>query len=257
MGFMGRRRGIAARNLALCFPEWDDAKRETVLRGHFAALGMGIFELGLAWWAADERLRRVCRVTGLEHLDAALARGRGVLLLSGHFSTLELAMRLLILFRPIHGVYRPHGNPVMDFHMTRRRAHHAEQAIPRDDVRGMAKCLRANQALWFAPDQNFGHKGSVFVDFFGVTAATNTATARLAKMTGAAVVPFACRRLPECAGYELSLSPALAEFPDADVVAATQRVNQALEDAVRAAPEQYFWIHRRFKDRPPGEAEFY
>jgi len=253
MPWMTRRRNIAACNLALCFPTWSEQQRANLLREHFAALGIGVLEMGLAWWASNARLRRVSTVHGLHHLDAALAQKKGVILVSGHFSTLELAMRIFILHRPMYGVYRPHEHPVIDAQMRKNRSRHAQQAIPRHDVRAMVRCLRANHALWFAPDQDFTGKGHVFVDFFGIRAATNTATARLASMTGAAVIPFICRRLAGCAGYELILSPPLENFPGPDITLATERINQVLEQAVHHAPEQYFWIHRRFKSRPPKE----
>ncbi len=261
MRFMPRRRHIVDTNLRLCFPEWDEATRTAQVRAHFAALGIGLLELADAWWATDAKLRAWVNIQGLEHLDAGLAKGRGVLLLSAHFSNLELGARLLLLHRAIHGVYRPHENPVLNWLMTRNRERYAEAAIPRDDVRAMMRCLKKNGVLWFAPDQNFGHKHSVFADFFGVPAATNTATARLAEMTGAAVVPFFCHRLPHGQGYRITLQPALEDFPATAspdwLQQATQRVNHVIEDAIRQAPEQYFWVHRRFKDRPPGAPDVY
>jgi len=217
-------------------------------------------EVGIAWWTPRRRLLQAGKVIGAEHAASALAQGQGVLLLGAHYTTLEISAALLASLSDVRFsiVYRPHENPVMEYLFQRQRVRSARQAIARDDIKGMVRALRAGQVVWFAPDQNYGHKHSLFSPFFGVPAATNIATSRLAKLTGAAVVPFASRRQPgTLAGYEVELLPPLQNFPSDDVQQDTDRLNEMLAAQIRRSPEQYLWIHRRFKDRPPGEDDVY
>lgn len=257
---LGRRRARIARiNVDLCFPELAAAERAALVRRHFAAFGIGLFELGLAWWASDRRLRRLVSCHGLEHLHAALARGKGVVLLSAHFTTLEIGGRLLAVSAgtlPLKALYRRNENPVMDRLMRGNRERQFGTPIRREDIRGMLRALKHGEAVWYASDQNFGHKGGVFAPFFGVPAATNTATTRLTTMSGAAVVPFFTRRLPD-GRYEQIIGPALDDFPGPSPETDAERINALIEDWVRQAPEQYFWTHRRFKDRPDDGPRFY
>ena len=251
-----RRRRIARINLELCFPDLDANSRTDLLHRHFRALGQGVIETAVSWWTPARRLAGRSRIEGLEHLQAALARGRGVILLSAHFTTLEIAGRLLALHAPFHVLYRSHKNPVFERVMRRARERHFERAIAREDLRGMLASLKANMPVWYAPDQDYGREKSVFVPFFGVPAATITATSRLAAASGAAVVPFFPQRL--AAGrYVLRLLPALEDFPGETPEADAARLNRLLEDAIRSAPEQYLWVHRRFKTRPAGTAGVY
>jgi KDO2-lipid IV(A) lauroyltransferase len=254
---MGRRRRIASANVGLCFPALSPGERARLVAATFESAGIALFEVAMAWWATDRRLRALGRVEGLEHLDAALGRGRGVILLSGHFTTLEIGARLLRLHRPFRPMYRPTKNPVWDHVMRGARERHVEQALDRRDVRGTLRALRANDPVWYAPDQDYGREHSVFAPFFGVTAATITATARLAGISGAAVVPFFQYRLPGAGGYAATVYPALEGFPSGDALADAERVNRIIEDRVREHPDQYLWTHRRFKTRPAGEESVY
>ena len=255
--FAHRRRKIASVNLKRCFPELDENQQLNLLKKHFESLGMGLFEMFSAWWLSDKRLKSLGQIQGMEHLHTALAGGKGVILLSAHFTSLEIGSRFLIMQTIIHGVYRPHENPVIEAFMKKNRENHAEKAIPREDVRDMLRSLKNNKSLWFAADQNFGHKGSVFADFFGIPAATNTATIRLAEISGAAVVPFFTQRLENKEGYKIILQPTLDNFPSGDILKDVLRINQLIESQIRQAPEQYLWVHRRFKDRPNNEKSFY
>jgi len=250
--FSPRRVRIARINLELCFPELDAAARRALVHAHFRSLGIGAVETAMSWWTPERRLRNLAHIEGLEHLQAAHARGRGVILLAGHFTTLEIGGRLLALHAPFHVHYREHKNPVFEAVMKRAREARFEKAIPRGNMRAMVRSLKDNTAVWYAPDQNYGAEQSVFVPFFGVPAATITATSRLARISGAAVVPFFQQRLPGTAGYRLTLMPALADFPGEDETADAVRVNALIEQAIRRAPEQYLWTHRRFKTQPPG-----
>ncbi|RME35554.1 MAG: LpxL/LpxP family Kdo(2)-lipid IV(A) lauroyl/palmitoleoyl acyltransferase [Gammaproteobacteria bacterium] len=247
------RRHIAAVNLRLCFPALSEEERQRLLERHFESLGMGIVETAMSWWTPPNRLRHLGHIEGLENLHHALERGKGVLLLSAHFTSLEIGGRLLARQVPFHVMYRRHKNPLFERVMRKARERNFEKAIDRDDLRGLLRSLRANMPVWYAPDQDHGRHHSVFVDFFGIPAATVTATARLARISGAAVVPFFPERLPGNRGYRLRVLPALEHFPSGDDRHDTLRINRLLEQEIARIPEQYLWVHRRFKTRPEGE----
>jgi len=255
--FAAGRRRVAQVNLALCFPELDGRARRRLLREHFAALGMGLIEMAMAYWESGPRLQRLARLEGIEHLQRALARKRGVILLSAHFTTLEIGGRLLSLGTPFHVLYREHKNPVIEGVMHRARTRNFDRAIPRQDLHALLQSLRENMPVWYAPDQDHGIRHGVFAPFFGIPAATLTATSRLARLSGAAVIPFIPTRLPHAAGYRLRLYPPLEDFPGASPEADTRRINALLEAHIREQPEQYLWVHRRFKTRPPGAPGVY
>ena len=211
---------------------------------------MGLFEFARAWWGGLGPIRRNVRIEGLEHLRALQEQGRGVLLVSGHFMTLEMCGRLLCDHVPLSGMYRVHRNPVMEWAVKRGRLRYAGAMYGNGDIRGAVRHLKRGGFLWYAPDQDMRGKDTVFAPFFGVPASTITATHQLARLTGCAVVPFFHRR--EGARYVLRVAPPLGSFPSEDVVADTTRVNAAIEAMVREAPAQYLWIHRRFKRQPEG-----
>jgi KDO2-lipid IV(A) lauroyltransferase len=250
------RRRIAARNLALCFPALDDAARASLLGQHFAALGIGLFEFARAWWGSIAPLRRGLQVDGLEHVEAARAGGRGVIVISGHFTTLEICGRLLCDHVPLAGMYRPHAQAAMEWAVKRGRLRYAAAMFGRDELRPALRHLKQGGLLWFAPDQDTRRGDSVFVPFFGRPASSLTSTHQLARLSGAAVLAFAHVRRPD-GGYTLRLSPAFADFPSEDAVADTARVMAAIEGMARAAPAQYLWIHRRFKRQPDGGEDLY
>jgi KDO2-lipid IV(A) lauroyltransferase len=252
-----RRRRIAETNLGLCFPELDKPERKALLKDHFRSLGMGMVETAMSWWTPEARLKPLVRIEGLEHLEAALARGKGVILLSGHFTSLEIGGRLLALFAPFHVLYRRHKNPLFEATMKRARERNYEKAIPREDMRAMLRSLKQNMPVWYAADQDYGREKSVFAPFFGVPAATITATTRLAHSSCAAVVPFFQHRLEDNSGYLLKLYPALENFPGESPEADAECLNRIIEERIREMPEQYLWVHRRFKTRPQGELLLY
>lgn len=248
-----RRRFVALKNLELCFPEKSVAEREQIADAHFKALGVGAFEAGLAWWASDARLRRHCDLVGFEHLRAVQTQGRGALLLTGHFTTLELGARLLCLAgQPFHAMYRPYNNAVADFFMHRwREARSGLPALPRDELRPLVRALREGRAIWYAPDQVLDLRSNVSAPFFGVPALTLTATSKLAQIGHAAVVPYFPARIN--GRWRVTVLPALDDFPTEDEAADAARVNRVIEHGIRQAVPQYFWTHRRFKWRPAGE----
>ncbi|PLR60133.1 lipid A biosynthesis lauroyl acyltransferase [Pseudomonas sp. QC2] len=255
----GERRRIAARNLELCFPEKSAKERKRLLKENFASTGIAFFEMAMSWWWARQRLARLAHVEGLEHLKQAQLDGKGVILMALHFTTLEIGAALLGQKHTIDGMYREHGNALFDFVQRRGRERHNldSLAVEREDVRGMLKLLRAGRAIWYAPDQDYGAKQSIFVPLFGIQAATVTATSKFARLGKALVVPFTQERLADGSGYRLVIHPPLTDFPGESDEVDCLRINQWVEASVRECPEQYLWTHRRFKSRPPGEAKLY
>lgn len=255
----GRRRQIARANLDLCFPSWTEARREQVTREIMESIGIAFFETGMAWFWPKWRLQRLYTVEGLEHLVAARENGVGVILMAFHFTHIDIGAKLLGLSFSIDGTYRPHNNPVYDYIQRTGRERHsmAGQAIPREDVRAMVKALRSGRAIWYAPDQDYGAKHSIFVPLFGIPAATVTATSQLARLGKAAVIAFTQTRKADGKGYHLKIYAPLENFPSADEMADTVRINQFVEARILEQPEQYLWVHRRFKTRPEGEPDLY
>ena len=247
------RRPVAEANIALCFPELDARQQAELVDAHLRDIGLMLVEFALGWMGSDEAITQLpFTIEGLEHLERARAEGRGVLLVGGHFSHLELCARLVSQRIRIAGMYRRMDSAVFEWAVLRARLHYAEAMFEKDDIRGTVKYLRNGGTLWYAPDQDMRSKDNVFVPFFGVPAATITATHHLARMGNAVVIPFFHRRLPGNAGYALRLGAPLEGVPSADVVEDTARVNTCIEQMVREAPEQYLWVHKRFKTRPPG-----
>ena len=255
----GDRRRIAARNLELCFPDKTAAERERLLKENFASTGIAFFEMAMSWWWSKPRLAKLAHVEGLEYLEQAQREGKGVILMAFHFTTLEIGAALLGQQHTIDGMYREHNNALFDFIQRRgRERHNADSlAVERDDVRGMLKLLRSGRAIWYAPDQDYGAKQSIFVPLFGIPAATVTATSKFAKLGKAKVVPFTQQRLADGSGYKLVIHAPLSDFPGESDEADCLRINQWVERAIRECPEQYLWAHRRFKTRPPGEPKLY
>lgn len=252
-----KRRRVAEKNIALCFPELDAGTQRRLLDAHMRDLGMMMMEFTLGWLASDRAVARIpARIEGLEHLRAAQAQGRGVLLVGGHFSHLELCARLVSQHIPIAGMYRRMDSDVFEWVVLRARLGYAQAMFDKDDLRGTVKYLRGGGILWYAPDQDMRSKDNVFVPFFGQPAATITATHHLARMGRACVIPFFHRRL-EDDSYILRLEAPLDPFPTQDVTIDTALVNRAVEAMVREAPEQYLWVHKRFKTRPPGSPSVY
>jgi KDO2-lipid IV(A) lauroyltransferase len=245
--FRHRERRIAAINIALCLPELDARGRRRLLQAHFASLGCAVFETGLVWWASARRWRRLVRFEGEEHLRAALARGRGALLLSAHFTALESGARALTLLGPASIMYLTPKNALIAELSRRGRARHTVQAISSEQVRDLLQNLKRNLPVWYAPDQRFTDKNSALVPFFGHPVASNVATSRLARISGAPVLPFFPARRSDNRGYVISIHPPFENFPSADPVADTQRFHELIEAQVRRHPEQYIWAYKRLR----------
>ena len=245
----------ARRNMELCLPDLSSAARESLLNEHFASLGVALLEIPFAWWSTPERLAKITQFEGVEHLHAALARRRGVILLTAHFTSLEMAGRTLLALAPVSFLYRPTKNAVLAYALKRFRTARGGHAIPRDDIRAFISALKHNECVWYAPDQSYRKKGAEMVRLFGIPAATNTLTSRLARMTGATVLPYFFQRLPGTRGYRAVIHPPLpvSDCPADD----TERFNRMIEAQVRLAPEQYLWIHRRFKGLSQDYPDYY
>jgi KDO2-lipid IV(A) lauroyltransferase len=246
---LSRRRHIAKVNLDLAFPMLSPRERKQLLKNHFRAIGIGFIESAMGWWSKESELSKYTKISGLQNLDNALSHGKGVILVSAHFTTLEITGHMLGIKRPLHVLYRKNENPVLESFLKSGRERHAASTIHRDDIKKMIRTLKNSGIVWFAFDQDYKHKNKVFSEFFGVMAATNTATTRLAKITKAAVLPFFARRNQDFT-YELEIGEEITDFGKLDEQTGTDILNQKIEAAVKLAPEQYLWAHRRYKTQP-------
>ncbi len=262
LGWLGfyllpERRRITRTNIGLAFPKLEEKTRQKLVRQNFCFATQAVFESALAWWASEQRLKSLVRVEGLEHVDAALEKGKGVILLGGHYTTLEMGGRLIALYINGYGTYKRAHNPLFEAVMAGNRQRYFAGLIRSTDMRRILRRLKDNKVIWYAPDQDFGIQHSVFAPFMGVPTATLTITARLAERSGSLVLPFYSEQLADNKGYALRIAPPLQNYPTDNDIADATAVNQAIEDQVQRAPAQYLWGHRRFKTRPHGEPLFY
>lgn len=253
----GSRRFVVERNLELCFPELGEAERKALAKRHFESLGMSVIEMGLGRWASDRFHERVGTLIGIEHLEAAVAAGKGVILLSAHFTTLEIMGRKLAMVSPpFDAVYRRNRSDFITELMRSGREVSADASIEKRDIKRMVRSLRHGRPVWYAPDQSYDRKGSAVIEFFGVPTMHTTATSTLARLGRAVTLPYFPRRLPDRT-YEFTIGPPLDDFPSDDEVEDTRKYVRALEAHIRRCPEQYFWIHRKFKNLPDGYPDYY
>lgn len=254
--FARSRRHIAEVNIAKCFPQLSADEQRKLVRKIMHSTGKSIVETAVALWGPDRQLKPRYSIHGIEHIHAAQATGRGILLIGGHFTTLDLAGRIMSFHFKCDMLYRKDANELIAYAMASARERYAGNAIVRSDTRQLIKNLRQGNIVWYAPDQDYGTKYSVFAPFFGVQAATMVATARIAQLGQAVAVPFSHYR-DENNHYHIVIEPALEDYPTGDDVIDATRINQVIETAVAKHPDQYLWVHRRFKNRPEGEASFY
>ncbi len=253
-----RRRHIAEVNIRLCFPEQSPAEQQALVRKTFHSNGIGIMEIGLAWFRNPKAFRTITEVHGLEHIEAAQARGNGILLLGGHYSTLDLGGSLVSLFIEADVMQRDHNNPLMNAIMTRARERRYGVALGSKDLRGLLKRLKQNRTVWYATDQDYGRKGIVFAPFFNVPAGSITATSRITERSGCTVIPFSHFRREGKPGYDIYFHPPLLDYPSGDDLKDATLVNHTIEQEIRRHPDQYLWMHRRFKTRPsPDDPDLY
>jgi len=257
--FKSRRKTIAKRNIEVCFPTLTVNEQHEMLRNNFINTGIAFMEIGMAWWWSSRRLAKLLSFEGLEHLKA-VPEGRGTMLLGIHYTTLEIGGAAVSMVTQMDGMYRAHGNPVFDYIQASGRVSKGKGdtvVFERRDVRGSMKALKKGRTLWYGPDQDYGLGQGLFAPFFGISAATVYATARFADKTGAAVVPFNHIRLPGSRGYKISFHPALESFPSGDDLVDATRINKLIEKFILLQPDQYLWVHRRFKNRPEGDPDIY
>lgn len=253
----GERRRVVLANLRLCFPDLHEQERVQLARNHFAVFTRSLLEHGILWWGSRERVLRMVRIEGLQHWHAV--RDRPVIWLSPHFVGLDMGGIRLTAEFPLVSVYSKQKNPVFDAVLLhgRTRLGLTELYSRQDGIRPVAKAIKKGLPFYYLPDMDFGERDSMFVPFFGIPAATITGLARIAALTGAVVVPAVTTQLPGGAGYVLRFYPAWDHYPSGDLAADTRRMNAFIEERVREMPEQYYWLHKRFKTRPPGEQKIY
>ena len=249
------RRKVALINLRLCFPEKSEAEREQIARDHFIAFSRAVIDRTLGWWASRERLERIIRITGVEHLNDP--EGRPVIMLSPHFVGLDAGATRISMFVRGCSVYSNQKNPVFNKLLYDGRIRFTDAVLlsRQDGMRKIIKAMKDGYKFYYLPDMDFGPKESIFVPFFGVQAATIPGVSRLARLTGARVVACITRQVAD--GYETVIMPPLENFPGASVEADTAFINRFIESQVLNMPEQYFWLHKRFKTRPAGEQRYY
>lgn len=251
------RRRVVERNLEVCFPELPAAERKALARSHFESVGASIVEMAMGWFGPERTIRERVEIEGRANLEAALAVGRGVILYSGHFTSFEFLFPALApLCTRLCGMYKVQRNPVMNMMMNKGRGRNMDRLFAKDSVKDMLRELARNSVVWYASDQYFSGKSSALIPFFNTPAMTNTSISRIARVSGAVVLPYAGRRLPGDT-YVLSIGAPLADFPSDDPVADTRRLIAQLEDTIRECPEQYWWVHQRFKGRPAPYPDIY
>lgn len=254
-----KRRRVAEINIDLCFPELSPVDRKRLVAEHFALLGRSVLERGIFWWSSRQRIERLVRFHGEEKIRAELAAGRPVILLAPHFLGLDGGGVAVTMRFDIVSIYSTQTNPVFNRVLLAGRSRFGNQLLlsREDGVRATVKAMKAGRPFYYLPDLNPRRRDAVFVPFFGIPTATITGLPRLAKAAGATVLPCVTRMLPGAAGYETTIGDAWPDFPGPDPVADAARMNAWIENEIRRMPEQYYWVHRRFKTRPQGEPRPY
>ncbi|MBP9713222.1 MAG: lipid A biosynthesis acyltransferase [Sterolibacterium sp.] len=255
---LGReRRRVTLTNLRLCFPQMSEAERAVLARQHFAAFGRSFIERGLLWWATPARLRRIVRVEGLAHLDACI--GRPIILLVPHFVGLDMGWTRLTLERDMVSIYANQKNLLFNAALYKGRTRFGDSRLlsRQEGTRPALRAMRAGLPFYYLPDMDYGERDTIFVPFFGMPAATITGLSRLARLGDAVVIPIITRMEPGGRGYVVEIGSAWTDFPGESIEEDTRRMNAYIEQEVLKRPEQYFWLHKRFKTRPPGELSPY
>jgi KDO2-lipid IV(A) lauroyltransferase len=250
------RRLVTRTNLQKCFPQMPEDEREALARRHFRAFCRSFIDRGVLWWSPAERIRAMVRLEGVEHLRAYPEKR--VILFAPHFVGLDAALSRISLDYPLAMMYSRQKDARFEELLYRGRTRFGGHMFPRQaGLKEAFAAIAAGKLYYYLPDLDHGPKRAVFVPFFGVPAATVTALAYIARTSGAAVMPCVTRMLPGGEGYVVRFHPAWTDFPSGDDTADARRMLAFVEERVLEMPEQYFWLHKRFKTRPPGEARFY
>ncbi|MDH5631388.1 MAG: lysophospholipid acyltransferase family protein [Gammaproteobacteria bacterium] len=257
--FFGSRRRVVEQNLSACFPETPKPELNTLVRRNFHETGKAVAATGIAWWGSRRRLENMFRLIGEQHLEAARETGRPVILLVGHCVALEIAGCYMAGRHKLVDIYRKPRNRLLDAVIRNRRTRWGQGTLAefKDGLKPVVRALKQDHWFFYLPDQDFGRKRSIFVPFFGVQAATLPTLAKLCKLTNAIVVPCFINQLPRAEGFEIIFEPALENYPEGDDYNDAVKMNQVTESLIRRYPDQYFWLHKRFKTRPDGEPRFY
>ena len=250
-----RRVQIARVNLGLCFPDLTPEAHTQLLQANLRSTAEGLIETGTTWLHPEKLKDLTVRFIGLEHLDRT-ETDPGILIIGMHFATLDLAGALLSRQRPFNVMYKTNKNPVLEWLMQRGRGHHFKQALDQHNIRGVIRNLKAGNRLWYAPDQDYGRQNAVFAPFFGMPAATTTAANRIARLTGAKVVFMSHYRHAD-GSYSVVIKTPETPFPTQSDLEDTSLINSHIEHAINDAPEQYWWVHRRFKSTEQGRSTLY
>ncbi|MBI80272.1 MAG: hypothetical protein CMQ51_07600 [Gammaproteobacteria bacterium] len=256
--FARKRRKIADSNIKICFPRLNQEEKINLRKKHFECLGISLTELSMAWFGSKEKIRSLIKINGKENLEIALSKGKGVILFCGHFTTFEFFFPALESVYPkISAMYRSQKNELLNKIMTKGRERSIDHLYPEENVRDMIKSLSNNYIVWYAPDQSYQQKYSSLINFFGIPTMTNTATSRIAKISGAAVLTYFCKRLPNNKGYILDIGKPIKNFPTGNINLDTQYLMDELQSYIKECPEQYNWIHRKFKGSPKPYSNLY
>lgn len=251
------RRLVANINLQKCFPDMSEAQRAQLVRDHFKMFGRGLLERTILWWGSAARISSLIRVEGVEHFEAI--KDKPSILLTPHFVGMDVGGQWIAQHTDTVCMYANQRSLYLTELLLRKRARFRKQLLysRQQGLRPILKGMREGKPLIYPPDQDQGVRDGAFIPFFGVPTATMTSVPRLAQTTNAKVVPSITRVLPGAAGYVLTFYPAWENYPTGDDIADTRRMNEFIEQRILEMPEQYFWLHKRFKTRPEGEASFY
>jgi len=253
--FMTELRKTAYSNISNCFPEKKQSQVTILVKQHFEAIGISLFETANAYYASDKKIEKMLIINNEQYFTEALKKEGGIILLCSHFMPLMLGSRALLIKHTIANIYRPQNNKLFDQVMVKGYVKNGAVMIKNTDTRSIMKAIRNSLPIWYAPDQDLGKNNSIFAPLFGIQTATASATSRLAKNNNTRVIPYSFIRVKD--GYEMSFDKPLKNYPSGDATKDASKTNQILEKQILKNPEQYLWIHRRFKTRPEGEENFY
>lgn len=256
--FIKRRVSIIKRNLELCFPDKNKNEIDILVNDNLKSLGIALFETGIAWFWSDKRVKKLFQVKGMSNYLDAIAKNKGVIIVGVHFMSLELGGRIMGLCFPVNAMYRPHNNKAMEYIQTKGRCRSGKGMIDRKNLKFMVQELKNGKSIWFAPDQDFGRKGTIFAPFFSVkNSSTSKGTSILAQLSKSPTLTVTLLRNKSGANYDLILGKEIPKYPSCNALQDATAINSVLEMEIMKAPEQYLWAHRRFKTRPEGEVSLY